>query len=637
MLPVSVNGTSAYAQTIAYDSAMRMIQLIRGANILNTVYTYNAWNVDGGRLLTLSTTRPSDGATLQNYTYDYDPVGNINTITDSQAGPQTQTFTYDALDRLTNANITGGTNGLYSEGYIYDSSTGNLSSKAGVAYAYNSGHAHAVSSLSNGNSYSYDANGNMTNRTVGGYASVLNYDAEGRLVSVTGNVPPPTASPTPVVPTATATLVPTATLTPTSTATATRTPTNTPTRTPLPTSTPSNTPTPRNTPTPCFPPIRCRPQGAPEPILMLAPQATRPASAQDILTSALALPPSPASLSLKVLAMPALDTVSSTFMYDGDGNRVAQTVNGVTTYFVGNYYEKKGTTVTKYYFAGATRLAVRTNGTLSYLLGDHLGSSSVTTNASGVKTASALYKAFGETRYSSGALGTDYKFTGQREQAELGLYFYGARWYDGSLGRFIQPDSIVPTSTQGTQAWDRYAYVSNNPVKYTDPTGHALCDEEYSCGSDSGASQEGPEDEDNVQPGFSKDDCKDSTFICGGNDSMGYIYDPVSGMTATWYGGSDNVIYNSLNPDNPDPNLAGFMASVNSYDSATTAQEIAFVVAAGSLAAFGIQLIFKPEPVGLAIAGIGFIASVVVIGISGDVISDAYTDAGKYWSGISGG
>ena len=155
MLPTSVIGTDTYAQTIAYDSAMRMIQLVRGANTLNTAYAYNAWNVDGGRLLTLSTTRPSDGATLQNYTYDYDPVGNISSITDSQAGPQTQTFTYDALDRLANANVTGGTDGLYSEGYAYNTSTGNLESKGGVAYAYNSGHAHAVSSLSNGNSYGY--------------------------------------------------------------------------------------------------------------------------------------------------------------------------------------------------------------------------------------------------------------------------------------------------------------------------------------------------------------------------------------------------------------------------------------------------------------------------------------------------
>ena len=165
---------------------------------------------------------------------------------------------------------------------------------------------------------------------------------------------------------------------------------------------------------------------------------------------------------------------TASFTYDGDGKQVKSIVGGVTTYYVGQHYEKKGTTVTKYYFAGATRLAVRTNGTLSYLLGDHLGSSSVTTNANGVKTASALYKAFGETRYSSGALGTDYKFTGQREQAELGLYFYGARWFDPSLGRFTSPDTIVPTGTQGTQAWDRYAYVNNNPVRYNDPTGHMI-------------------------------------------------------------------------------------------------------------------------------------------------------------------
>jgi len=146
----------------------------------------------------------------------------------------------------------------------------------------------------------------------------------------------------------------------------------------------------------------------------------------------------------------------------------------VTTLFVGAHYEKSGAQIAKYYFAGASRIAVRTNGTLSYLLGDHLGSSSVTANASGVKTASALYKAFGETRFSSGNLGTDYKFTGQREQAELGLYFYGARWYDPSLSRFVQADTVVPVQTQGTQAWDRYAYVNNNPVRYNDPTGHSV-------------------------------------------------------------------------------------------------------------------------------------------------------------------
>ena len=132
------------------------------------------------------------------------------------------------------------------------------------------------------------------------------------------------------------------------------------------------------------------------------------------------------------------------------------------------------------HFAGTTRLAARsrTGGTLIYLLSDHIGSASVTTDANGEKTASALYKAFGETRYTLGNLSTDYKFTGQREEASLGIYFFNARWYDSSLGRFLSPDSIVPTSTQGTQAWDRYAFVNNNPVRYTDPTGHQVTNDD---------------------------------------------------------------------------------------------------------------------------------------------------------------
>jgi RHS repeat-associated protein len=185
---------------------------------------------------------------------------------------------------------------------------------------------------------------------------------------------------------------------------------------------------------------------------------------------------------------------TANFYYDADGAQVKTVVNGVTTYYVGNHYEVKNSVVTKYYFAGATRLAVRTGTTLSYLLSDHIGSSSVTTDANGVKTASALYKAFGETRFSSGNLGTDYKFTGQREEASLGIYFFNARWFDPSLGRFTSPDSIVPTSTQGTQAWDRYAFVNNNPVRYTDPTGHrcvAAEGEDDGCLNDDGSTGSG--------------------------------------------------------------------------------------------------------------------------------------------------
>ncbi len=71
---------------------------------------------------------------------------------------------------------------------------------------------------------------------------------------------------------------------------------------------------------------------------------------------------------------------------------------------------------------------------------------------------------------------TDRRYTGQRMEG-IGLYDYGARWYDASLGRFTSADTIVPNMGD-PQAWDRYAYVDNNPVKFIDPTGH--CATQYS-------------------------------------------------------------------------------------------------------------------------------------------------------------
>ncbi len=67
-------------------------------------------------------------------------------------------------------------------------------------------------------------------------------------------------------------------------------------------------------------------------------------------------------------------------------------------------------------------------------------------------------------------------FTGQQEIPTIGLYFYNSRFYDAALGRFVSPDSIIPQQ-QGTQAWDRYAGMNNNPIRYTDPTGHFSNDE----------------------------------------------------------------------------------------------------------------------------------------------------------------
>ncbi len=164
---------------------------------------------------------------------------------------------------------------------------------------------------------------------------------------------------------------------------------------------------------------------------------------------------------------------TTTFLYDGAGNRVRKTANGVTTVYIGKLYENTPDGCIKYIFAGDQRIAMRdATGALFYYHTDHLGSSSVVTDASGNMVERLAYFPYGQTRINTGTKDVHHKFTGQELDAETGLYFYGARYYDPLLGRFIQPDTIVP-NLRNPQDLNRYSYVSNNPVNYIDPTGHS--------------------------------------------------------------------------------------------------------------------------------------------------------------------
>jgi RHS repeat-associated protein len=82
------------------------------------------------------------------------------------------------------------------------------------------------------------------------------------------------------------------------------------------------------------------------------------------------------------------------------------------------------------------------------------------------------YYPYGSTR--SGEAPTDWLFTGQRFDGTIGLYDYGARFYDPALGRFISADAIVP-EPGNPQALNRYSYVLNNPLRYVDPAGRFAC------------------------------------------------------------------------------------------------------------------------------------------------------------------
>jgi YD repeat-containing protein len=79
------------------------------------------------------------------------------------------------------------------------------------------------------------------------------------------------------------------------------------------------------------------------------------------------------------------------FGYDGDGNRVLRIGPEGTTVYIGDYYEKRGSVVTKYYDAGGQRMAVRVGGVVYWLQGDHLGSATLTTDPQALNRYAYVY------------------------------------------------------------------------------------------------------------------------------------------------------------------------------------------------------------------------------------------------------
>jgi len=120
-------------------------------------------------------------------------------------------------------------------------------------------------------------------------------------------------------------------------------------------------------------------------------------------------------------------------------------------------------------------VATVSEGEVTWLVADNLGSPTVTYRAVGKTPASvALYYPYGSPRTNQ-IDGTGTGFTGQVSdlQSGTGLAFYNARYYDPALGRFTQPDTIVPNASNG-QDFNRYSYVLNNPVNFVDPSGRCV-------------------------------------------------------------------------------------------------------------------------------------------------------------------
>jgi YD repeat-containing protein len=158
-----------FITNVDYNPHGQIIKVEYGNGVV-TNYTYNQLNLRLQRIHTVN----NSAQVLQDLNYTYDSAGNILSITDA-VNTATQTFQYDALNRLTQA-----VGALYgTKTFAYDQ-IGNILQKDGLNYAYgeNGAGPHAVTSLSDGTTFQYDANGNMTKKTKPTEVTDYTYDVE---------------------------------------------------------------------------------------------------------------------------------------------------------------------------------------------------------------------------------------------------------------------------------------------------------------------------------------------------------------------------------------------------------------------------------------------------------------------------
>jgi RHS repeat-associated protein len=153
--------------------------------------------------------------------------------------------------------------------------------------------------------------------------------------------------------------------------------------------------------------------------------------------------------------------------YDGTGMRVKKVENGKTTYYIyaganplleysdGKYLYR--------IYAGNHAIAEESGGVVKYYHKDHLGSTRIVTSAAGAKLAEYKFAPYGEKELASGD-GTAYQFTDKAEDATTGLDYFGFRFYDPEVGRFITQDPIKDGAN-----W--FAYCYDNPINFVDPDG----------------------------------------------------------------------------------------------------------------------------------------------------------------------
>jgi RHS repeat-associated protein len=190
------------------------------------------------------------------------------------------------------------------------------------------------------------------------------------------------------------------------------------------------------------------------------------------------------------------------YTYDAEGNRVAKGTNNTLScdttasgYALASQYllGPSGEQMTELNSAGAwVHTNVMANGSLiatfdndsqgaHFYLTDWLGTRRVQTNYIGAVESTWASLPYGEEPPPLTSDPTEHHFTGKERDAESGNDYFGARYYASTMGRFLSPDwsakaEPVPyAKLENPQTLNLYAYVGNNPLIRTDPTGHYVC------------------------------------------------------------------------------------------------------------------------------------------------------------------
>jgi RHS repeat-associated protein len=179
---------------------------------------------------------------------------------------------------------------------------------------------------------------------------------------------------------------------------------------------------------------------------------------------------------LTIPEAPIDDTV--TFKYDPFGRRIYKSSSSGTSVYAydgDNLIEEtnaSGGVVARYEQTQNIDepLAMLRSSATSYFHADGLGSITSLSNSAGTLANTYTYDSYGNLTASTGSLVNSFQYTGREFDSETGLYYYRARYYDSTAGRFVSNDPI------GFYAGvNSYGYANNSPISLLDPLGLCPC------------------------------------------------------------------------------------------------------------------------------------------------------------------